>query len=234
MAWRVAASADTAGDEVQHAPRDAQPRGSHVEAALQSALAQSALEFATHCHAGQRRGSDDALFIEHPLEVARLLRDAGCSAVVVAAGLLHDVVEDTGVTNAELDERFGADVAALVCSVTEDPSVRTYRRRKLALREQVRDAGGEAALLFAADKIAKVRELPDQARRDRARFGSVPRGHRASGRRRRYQQLRLEHYRESLGMLEQVAPRHPLVQRLAEEIERCPVGGVHALRSSGA
>jgi hypothetical protein len=234
MAWLAAASVQVDGDEAQQAPHERASRGPHVETAPESSLAQSALEFATRHHAGQRRGSDDALFIEHPLEVARLLRDAGCSAVVVAAGLLHDLVEDTRVTIAEIYERFGTDVAALVRSVTEDPSVRTYRRRKLALREQVRDAGGEAALLFAADKIAKVRELPDQARRDRARFGSMPRGQRACARRRRYQQLRMEHYRESLGMLEQVAPRHPLVQRLAEEIERCPVATRRGLRSGDA
>ena len=170
------------------------------------ALARSAQDFATHWHADQRPASDGAQFIEHPLEVARLLRDVGCSDTVVAAGLLHDVVEDTPVSVDELRERFGADVAELVKAVTDDARVENYRRRKRLLREQVRRAGGEAALLFAADKISKVRELREQN---------------ADG---RLHRMRLEHYRESLGMLQGVAPQHPLVQRLAHELDdRVPV-----------
>ena len=171
-----------------------------------STLARSARVFATRCHADQRRASDGARFIEHPLEVARLLRDAGCSDVVVAAALLHDVVEDTPVGVGELRERFGPDVADLVQAVTDDARVASYRRRKRLLREQVRRAGRDAALLFAADKISKVRELQEQT---------------ADGRR---QRMRLEHYRASLGMLQGVAPQHPLVERLAHELDaRVPV-----------
>jgi (p)ppGpp synthase/HD superfamily hydrolase len=166
-----------------------------------SALARAARLFATRCHSRQRRASDGARFIEHPLEVARLLREAGCSDVVVAAGLLHDVVEDTAVSADELRERFGADVADLVLAVTEDARVTSYRRRKRLLREQVRRAGDEAALVFAADKISKVRELRGRAARDRVAA------------------MRLEHYHESLGMLRSVAPEHPLVGRLADELD---------------
>ena len=97
----------------------------------------SALVFAVRCHARQRRKSDGAAFIEHPLEVAGLLHDAGCSDVVVAAGLLHDVVEDSHVTVAELTWRFGAEVASLVQAVSEDSTVDNYRHRKRMLREQV-------------------------------------------------------------------------------------------------
>jgi (p)ppGpp synthase/HD superfamily hydrolase len=165
-----------------------------------SGLARSARVFATRCHAGQRRASDGARFIEHPLEVARLLRDAGCSDTVVAAGLLHDVLEDTAVGADELRERFGADVADLVKAVTDDARVANYRRRKRLLREQVSRAGDDAALLFAADKISKVRELQ---------------AHNADDSR---QRMRLEHYRESLGMLQGIAPQHPLVERLAHEL----------------
>jgi (p)ppGpp synthase/HD superfamily hydrolase len=170
-----------------------------------SSLARSARVFATRCHARQRRASDGARFIEHPLEVARLLREAGCSDVVVAAGLLHDVVEDTAVSAEELRARFGPDVANLVLAVTEDVRIRSYRTRKHLLREQVRRAGDDAALLFAADKISKVRELSEHAQRDQA------------------EALRLEHYHESLGMLRSGAPQHPLVSRLADELEACPL-----------
>ena len=95
-----------------------------------SPLTRSALAFAVRCHAGRRRDSDDAPLIEHPLEVARLLRAAGCSAVLVAAGLLHHVVENAEVGATELGARFGKEVADLVMAVTDDASVHSYRRRK--------------------------------------------------------------------------------------------------------
>ena len=187
-----------------------------------ASLARSALTFAARCHAGQWRESDGAPFIEHPSEVARLLRDAGCSGVVVAAGLLHDVVADTDVSLAELRARFGAGVANLVQAVTDD-CVGSYRQREQVLREQVRSAGGDAALLFAADKIAEVREMTDQLRRERARIDSAGRALRARNRLERYQQMRLDHYHASLKMLQRVAPRHPLVKQLANELDRCPI-----------
>jgi hypothetical protein len=64
---------------------------------------------------------------------------------------------------------FGAEVADLVQAVSDDTSIRGYRLRKQALRDQVQNAGGDAALIFAADKISKVRELPDRIAHDRAR-----------------------------------------------------------------
>lgn len=175
------------------------------------------------CHTGQRRDSDGGSFIEHPLEVARLLRDAGCSEVLVAAGLLHDVMADGQVTVDELNVRFGPDVADLVRAVTDHASTQSYRQRKRVLREQVHSASGDAALLFAAEKISEVRELPNQFRHDRTRFGASSRESRMRHHLRRYHEMRLEHYHESLSMLQRVAPRHLLVKRLASELGDCPI-----------
>ena len=69
--------------------------------------AQAALRFARARHAGQRREVDDAL-IAHPIEVGSLLRRAAQSDEIIAAGLLHDVLEKTATTSAELHRRFGA------------------------------------------------------------------------------------------------------------------------------
>jgi hypothetical protein len=184
-------------------------------------LTRSALAFATRCHADQRRTSDGAPFIAHPLEVAGLLHDAGCSEVLIAAALLHDVVEDARVSVTELTARFGADVAQLVEAVTADAFSPSYRHRKKVLREQVRAAGRAAALLFAAERIAKVREFPDQLRQDRNRFDTAAPGSRARSRLERYHDMRLEHDEQSLLLLEELAPGHPLVTRLADELGRC-------------
>jgi (p)ppGpp synthase/HD superfamily hydrolase len=206
---------------------DVEGRPGRITPDQQSSLVRSALVFAVRCHARQRRRSDGAAFIEHPLEVAGLLHDAGCSDVVVAAGLLHDVVEDSHVTVAELTWRFGAEVAGLVQAVTEDSTVEDYRHRKRMLREQVRITGGDAALVFAADKIAKVRELPEAVRRDRGQLAEASSRERDQAE--HQQRLRLEHYRRCLRMLQRVATGHPLVKRLAGDLDYCPTAMRRAL-----
>src|ERR671922_186765 len=80
-------------------------------------VTQLALEFAAARHTGQRRNADHAPFILHPLEVAQLLRDRDYPDEVVAAGVLHDVIEDAGVGRQELETRFGLRVAGLVSAV---------------------------------------------------------------------------------------------------------------------
>jgi (p)ppGpp synthase/HD superfamily hydrolase len=182
----------------------------------------SALAYAARCHAGQVRESDGAPIIEHLSEVARLLRDAGCADVVIAAGLLHRVVQDTEVSAAALTERFGATVAGLVAATTID-CVGSYPQRRHALREQIRNADPAAAMLFAANEIAEVRALADQVRRERARTAVARSAGRAPSPLERYQQMRMQEYHASLSMLQAVAPRHRLVRQLAIDLERCPI-----------
>lgn len=223
MVSRSAGPTEVQAPAAQRSARSANARHADRPGSDQaSSLARSALTFAARCHAGQRRESDGAPFIEHPSEVARLLRDAGCSDIVVAAGLLHDVVKDTYVSRAELEARFGVAVADLVQAVTDD-CVGSYRQREHVMRDQVWQAGGDAALLFAADAIAEVRDLGDEVRRERARSAATGRAQHARTRLERYQQMRLEQYHESLRMLQRVAPLHELVEQLATELDHCPI-----------
>ena len=122
-------------------------------------IAQAALRFARARHAGQRREIDHAPFIAHPIEVGCLLHGDGQPDEIIAAGLLHDVLEKTATTSAELKHRFGAHVARLVESVSDDPSLGDYTTRKRELRDRVAHADPGTRAVFAADKIAKVREL---------------------------------------------------------------------------
>jgi hypothetical protein len=154
--------------------------------------------------------------------VARLLRDAGCTDVVVAAGLLHSVLQDTGISAAELRERFGDTVAELVEANTDD-SIGSYPQRMHALREQLRDACPDAALVFAANEVAEVRDLSDEVRRERVRNAAAGAPDRAPAPLERYQQMRLREYHASLTMLLAVAPEHRLVKQLAGELDRCPL-----------
>jgi len=81
-------------------------------------LISRAFEFAYQLHKGQYRASGEP-YIAHPVAVAGLLRDLGGSGVMIAAGFLHDVVEDTDVTPEEIESRFGVEVRQLVEGVTK-------------------------------------------------------------------------------------------------------------------
>jgi (p)ppGpp synthase/HD superfamily hydrolase len=168
-----------------------------------SPLTRDALAFAAEHHAGQTRDIDGIPFVTHPVEVACLLHEAGYSDEVVAAGVLHDVLENTDVELPELEQRFGPRVAELVAAVSDDPSIEDRAERKAALREQVAQAGECAAVIFAADKVSKAREL-----RTRARHGRFQ----------RTDEVKLEHYRASLEMLTELMPAHQLVEQLREEL----------------
>jgi (p)ppGpp synthase/HD superfamily hydrolase len=166
-------------------------------------LTEAALGFATARHIDQYRDSDRAPFIEHPMEVAELLHRDGHPDHVIAAGLLHDVLEKTTTTRAELERRFGARIARLVSTVSDDPSIEDYAERKHELRHRVTRADSDALAIFAADKIAKVHEL-----------ASLPPAQRDG----RDMHAKLSHYRASLRMLRQAAGVNPLIDRLEAEL----------------
>jgi (p)ppGpp synthase/HD superfamily hydrolase len=174
-------------------------------------LSTSALRYAQTLHAGQSRSADGAPFILHPREVAALLRRAGAPEHVVAAGALHDVIEKTPARASDLRRRFGSRVTSLVLAVTEDQLIDDYAARKAALRRQVLDAGEEALMLFAADKISKTRELELERRFS----GSARRGDCGAPARRQ----RLAHYRRCLSLLRERLPASPLVGELRAELE---------------
>lgn len=154
-----------------------------------------------------RRSADRfvGLPIAHPLEVARLLEREGKPAEVIAAGLLHDTLEKTATTRAELQHRFGTRVAGLVESVSDDPSIGDYESRKRELRERVAHAGPDTVAIFAADKISKVREL---ALLPTSRLPETT------------TRVKLAHYRATLKMLRRVAPDAVLVNRLNAELSQ--------------
>jgi (p)ppGpp synthase/HD superfamily hydrolase len=167
-------------------------------------LVAAAVEWAAGKHASQRREVDQAPFILHPLEVAALLSGRACDEEVVAAGVLHDVVEKTDAGVADVHERFGDRVADIVAAVSEDPAIADYEQRKAALRRQIAAAGPDAHAVYAADKVTKARELRERARRDSLDDPDVHR--------------RLEHYERSLETLRAVAGGLPIVDQLAFEL----------------
>jgi (p)ppGpp synthase/HD superfamily hydrolase len=132
-----------------------------IEAAVErSPLVAEAQAFAREAHAGQvRNGSGGMDYIEHPRMVAATLAAHGFPDTTVAAGLLHDVVEDSETTVEDLRERFGEPVASLVAALSDDESIADYRERKDEHRQRVAAAGGDALAIYGADKLTNLTTL---------------------------------------------------------------------------
>ncbi len=129
-------------------------------AAARSALVARALAKAGKEHAGQvRTGSGGLPYIEHPRMVAATLAERGYGDEVLAAALLHDVVEDSDTTVADLRDEFGAEIADLVAALSDDESIAGYRARKDEHRARVAAADGDALPIYAADKLANMTTL---------------------------------------------------------------------------
>jgi len=127
------------------------------------ALLVSAFDFGFQLHEGQFRASGDP-YIVHPVAVADLLRDIGASAPVIAAGFLHDVVEDTDITAEQLEGHFGPEVRALVEGVTKlgglhvtnrtEAQAENLRKMFLAMASDIR-----VVLVKLADRLHNMRTL---------------------------------------------------------------------------
>jgi len=122
-------------------------------------LVSEAAEFAARRHSGMaRKGRGNEPYVNHLAEVANLLAQVtdGADAELVAAGWLHDTIEDTATTREEIGQKFSERVADLVVEVTDDMSLPQPERRQ----RQIEDAPHKsrcAKLIKIADKISNIR-----------------------------------------------------------------------------
>jgi guanosine-3',5'-bis(diphosphate) 3'-pyrophosphohydrolase len=136
------------------------------------ALLNRAYVYAMRAHGEQKRASGDPYF-SHPLEVAAILTDLKLDDATIAAALMHDTIEDTEATRAEIDQLFGRDIGALVEGLTklkkldlvtkEAKQAENLRRLLLAVANDVR-----VLLVKLADRLHNMRTLshmPPEARR---------------------------------------------------------------------
>ncbi len=120
-----------------------------------------AADFAARKHRLQRRKDEEASpYVNHPLAVAMLLADVGgvTDPEVLAAAILHDTLEDTETTPAELEAAFGPRVRALVEAVSDDKSLRKEVRKRLQI-EHANGLSADAVLIKLGDKIANVADV---------------------------------------------------------------------------
>lgn len=128
-------------------------------------LVTQAMIFAAHAHDGMMRRQEQIPYILHPVEVAAIVGSLTNKQEVIAAALLHDVVEDAGVSMQEVEERFGHRVAELVASETENkrdgiPAEESWKVRKqegLQIVAETKDM--DVKRLYLGDKLANVRSL---------------------------------------------------------------------------
>jgi GTP diphosphokinase / guanosine-3',5'-bis(diphosphate) 3'-diphosphatase len=136
------------------------------------ALLNRAYVYAMKAHGSQRRASGDPYF-SHPLEVAAILTDLKLDDATIAAALLHDTIEDTPVTRAEIDKLFGPDIGTLVDGLTklkkldlvskQAAQAENLRKLLLAIADDVR-----VLLVKLADRLHNMRTLefvPTESRR---------------------------------------------------------------------
>lgn len=132
--------------------------GDHVNGTL---LVARAAEFAARAHVTQRRkGAAQEPYINHLAEVALMLAEAtgGEDAILIAAGWLHDTLEDTDTEREELEALFGPEVASVVAEVTDDKSLPKLDRKRLQI-EKTPGKSLRARMLKIADKTSNLHSI---------------------------------------------------------------------------
>ncbi|MBB5043337.1 RelA/SpoT family protein [Shinella fusca] len=141
---------------------------------VNEALLNKAYVYAMQKHGQQKRASGDP-YISHPLEVAAILTDMRLDESTIAVALLHDTIEDTTATRAEIDELFGEDIGALVEGLTKIKKLdlvskkakqaENLRKLLLAISDDVR-----VLLVKLADRLHNMRTLDHMSPEKRARI----------------------------------------------------------------
>lgn len=123
-------------------------------------LKEKAKLFAINAHRGQIRKSEpDKPMIVHPISVGMLLEEYGYDEEIVAAGYLHDVVEDTKYTIEDIKNEFGEEVANLVMSASEPDKSLSWEERKKHTIEETKKLPLKNKLIICADKINNLEDL---------------------------------------------------------------------------
>ena len=127
-------------------------------------ILEKAIIFATEKHEGMVRKGTDILYIVHPLEAVSIAAGITSDHEILAATVLHDVVEDTPTTIIELETLFGKRIAELVASDSEDkmsdiPPSETWELRKTAKIEALKSASHDEKIIVLSDKLSNIRAI---------------------------------------------------------------------------
>lgn len=121
-------------------------------------LVEKAREIAHKAHEGQVRKTDGSPYVHHPEAVAEIVKEHGFGEEVVAAALVHDVLEDCDMTETELREELGDEVVNIVTAVSENKDLE-WEDRKEQYAEAVASSGEGTMAVSVADKIHNAKSL---------------------------------------------------------------------------
>lgn len=169
-------------------------------------LLKFALDWAGVWHADQKRKYPNASvpYMSHVAGVAAILSRHGFAEPVVAAGALHDVMEDCGITHAVLVEKFGAVVADLVRHVSEEDKSLSWEERKRLYLEHYSTKPWEAQAITLADKIDNFQSIVVCARAFGEPWAMFKRG----------KEAQIGRFRDLLERTKSL-PAHPLIDEYA-------------------
>lgn len=122
-------------------------------------IIEKAIIFASKAHKDQIRKSTDVPYITHPFAVGLLLQKAKCSDEVIAAGILHDTIEDTTTTYEELTEQFGVRIANLVLAASEPDKTLPWEKRKQHTINHLKKRDLDEIQIITADKLHNLKSI---------------------------------------------------------------------------
>jgi len=130
-----------------------------MEQINQEDLVERAIETAVKAHEKQKRKGTRIAYITHPFSVGITLAKAGCSEEILAAGILHDTIEDARIKPSRIREEFGKKVASIVEKCTEPDKRRSWRKRKQHTLNSLKKAGLDVKFVVCADKLHNMETI---------------------------------------------------------------------------
>ncbi|WP_066071606.1 HD domain-containing protein [Neobacillus soli] len=120
---------------------------------------EKALQVASRAHVRQCRKHTDIPYITHPVAVGMMLMKAGYGDDIVAAGILHDTVEDTTLSLADIEREFGLTIASIVEGCSEPDKSLSWEKRKQHTIEFLKTAPEDIKVVACADKLHNIRSI---------------------------------------------------------------------------
>lgn len=173
-------------------------------------LIDKALQIASMAHEGQYRKNTKIPYISHPVAVGMILQEAGYKKEMVAAGILHDTVEDTNLSLEDIERDFGKDIALLVEGCSEPDKSLSWEERKQHTIDFLKNAPEEIRVVACADKLHNVRSI---------RLDAEKSGEQVWNRFRRGKEQQEWYYRNVIDSLGK-ASNFPLLKQLKMEVEQ--------------
>ncbi|RFU65178.1 HD domain-containing protein [Peribacillus glennii] len=122
-------------------------------------LIEKALQIASKAHENQYRKNTDIPYITHPVAVGIVLLKEGFGEEIVAAGILHDTVEDTSITLGDIEKMFGTKIAGIVAGCSEPDKSLSWEKRKEHTIEFLKSASNEIRIVACADKLHNIKSI---------------------------------------------------------------------------